>query len=143
MAALPESVQLIIWIAGLVGGGTGFGFVVSWRISEIRIRDREALRAERHDVRAAFEQRTVALDEKINIIKEGYEKRIQSIELQNASTIVILEHMDGFRTEVKGELDRMQVDRRADMEQITTRLNALQNLNRFNQLSMEGARDGR
>lgn len=108
----------LIWIVSMVGGAGLFGFVVAWRISIIRSADKRVIDAE-----------LAAIDQ-----------RVRLIENQNASTLVILEHMKEFRDDVSTRIDQLLAERRHDMASIQGQLNAIANFERMNRLSMEDRR---
>lgn len=131
----------VIFISGIIIASSGAGFIVAWRFLNYLVQ-------ERHDVKAAFEARTIVLDERINDLREAHnqrlqaimaniEKRIAAVELFNASAMVVLDHMKDFRREVSEQLTLLRTERRADMDQIHAQLNSLQNLDRFNRVQME------
>lgn len=84
-------------------------FLAAWRIQSLRSLDQ---------VRAT---------EQITAIKSAFETRIASIEIFNAGTMVVLEHMKEFREDIKAQFDTLNSQRSEDMAGIHRRLDALHN----------------
>lgn len=99
-------------------------FIVAWRIQVY-------LSKERHETRTSFNQRTEGLDDKMDLLVDGIEKRLNSIEVFNAGTLVVLEHLKEFRDEVKRQYNELRQERKDDMQGLHRRLDALHNTARL------------
>src|SRR5262245_57857495 len=97
-------------------------FLLAWRIQEVRSKDR-------HEHRSVFEQNVASLKDYVDIVKAGLEKqaearetelqrRLHSLEMANAGTLVVLKHMEDFRAEVSRKFDEMTRKRSEDMANI-------------------------
>lgn len=109
--------QIVFLTMLIVSVGTG-SFLIAWRIQS-------HLKEERHATKTSFEQRTQSLDDKIDLIVNAFEKRLSSIEIFNAGTLVVLEHLKEFRDEVKKQYEELKKERKDDMHGLHRRLDAL------------------
>jgi Na+(H+)/acetate symporter ActP len=116
--------EQIIFIVTLIVTISVASFIVAWRIQV-------HLAKERHATRTAFDQRTQGLDDKVDLLMGGIEKRLNAIEVFNAGTLVVLEHLKEFRDEVKKQYDELRIERKEDMQGLHRRLDALHNTARL------------
>lgn len=110
----------LAWIAGLVGASAVFGAILTLWFSN-------QTRQDRHEIRAHYDQHISLLEEKIEHIEDSLIIRVHAIELQNASTMVILKHIDSYKEEINDKLDQIQKDRREDMVKINSMMASLHN----------------
>jgi DNA anti-recombination protein RmuC len=112
----------------------GFAFALAWRIQEYRSKDR-------HTERTVYQQEISSLHDKVNLIedslqkrleaiKDGFENRLRSIEVSNAGTLVILEHVEEFRKEFVKRFEQLQRERQTDMKRINDQLAGIHNKTR-------------
>jgi hypothetical protein len=120
----------IIWIVGMILGGVTVGFVGAWRLLRWMNEERKDFEIQITAKRAAFEARLETLEDRI-------EKRFTAIEVFNAGTMVVLEHMKEFREEVKQQYQQLVEQRGKDMENLNRRLDALHNAARLERLMIE------
>jgi hypothetical protein len=116
--------EQITFIVALIVTISIASFIIAWRIQV-------HLSKERHDMRTSFDQRTHGLDEKIDLTVDSIEKRLTSIEVFNAGTLVVLEHLKEFRDEVKKQYNELRTERKDDMQGLHRRLDALHNTARL------------
>lgn len=132
----------ITWIVTLIAGVFMAAFVLAWRISEIRSKDNERAAKDRHDLRAAFEQKVQGLDDRFDLVERSFTTRLTAIETFNAGTVVVLDHMEKFKDEIKKQLDEIQKERRESTNRIMTSLASLHNTTRGLRFTPEGEEGG-
>lgn len=112
-----------VWIVTVVSVAMSIGFLAAWRIQVLRTRDQ------------------LTSVEQITAIKAAFETRLASIEVFNAGTMVVLEHMKEFREEIKMQFVNLREERKSDMEGIHRRLDFMHNAERMRK-SMSGLENG-
>lgn len=125
--------EQITFIVTLIVTISVASFIVAWRIQVY-------LSKERHETRTSFNQRTEGLDDKMDLLIDGIEKRLNSIEVFNAGTLVVLEHLKEFRDEVKRQYNELRQERKDDMQGLHRRLDALHNTARLIESDVAPAR---
>lgn len=113
-----------MWFAGIAGSVAMSGFLLAWRVQEIRAK-------ERHDTRSLFQQEIVSIHEKIDLIQDSYDVRMKALEASNVGTIVTLEHIEKFQNEVNRRFNDLDTKRQEDMQRIHLRLDAVHNAARL------------
>lgn len=99
----------LVWIGGIVVASAFFGGAgMLWVLSR-------------------FQQDRSSLSEKIDLIAEQLKARVHAIELQNAGTYVILQHVEKFKEEINKKLDECQSEQRDNMEKINKMIASVHN----------------
>lgn len=137
MTGTPSWEQ-VIWLATLIAAIFSAAFFLAWRIAEIRSKDAERAAKDRHELRASFEQKIIALDDRFDLVERSFTTRLTAIETFNAGTVVVLDHMEKFKDEVKEKLDDIQRERRESTNKILQSLTSLHNTTRGVQFKIEG-----
>ena len=104
----------LTWIVTLLSSVAIIGFITAWRIQTLRSQDR---------ITAAGQ---------VSALKAAFETRLQSIEVFNAGTMVVLEHMKEFRTDISRQFDELRQQRHEDITGIHRRLDAMYNIAKIN-----------
>lgn len=120
----------IIFIVGLVLAGVAAGFLGAWRLLSYMLQQRSDFERQINEKRAAFEARVALLEDRI-------EKRFTAIEVFNAGTMVVLEHIKEFKEEIKVQFQTLRDQRHKDIEGINRRLDALHNAARMERIMLE------
>jgi hypothetical protein len=126
----PVEWTQIIFIVGLALTGVVVGFLGAWRLLSYLLQQRGEFERQISEKRAAFEVR-------VNMLEDRMEKRFTAIEVFNAGTMVVLEHMKEFREEIKEQFQSLRDQRGKDMEGLNRRLDALHNAARLERIVHE------
>lgn len=126
----PADWSQIVWIVGMILAGVTVGFLGAWRLLRYMNEERKDFEVQIAAKRAAFEARVETLENRI-------EKRFTAIEVFNAGTMVVLEHMKEFRDEVKEQYQALAAQRSQDIAGINRRLDALHNAARLERIMTE------
>lgn len=109
----------LVWLASLLCGVLVAGFIAAWRIQALRSQDK------------------VTAVEQVAALKAAFETRLASIEVFNAGTMVVLEHLKEFRTDISRQFEELRRQRHTDIEGIHRRLDAMHNSARLERLALE------
>lgn len=116
-----EQVWALISVLTVV---VGAAIVGTWRVVVY-------LSNARQEVEAKIEEERRSSDSKLEREIGTLEGRIGSLENFQAGTLVVLKHVDEFRVEVRGQYEALREQRRADIESIHRRLDAMHNAARL------------
>jgi Na+/phosphate symporter len=105
-----EQIFLLVGIIVAVGVAA---FLASWRIQVYLAEDRRGIEVQ------------------INTMKADFETRLKSVEIFNAGTMVVLEHVELFRKEMQEQYKSLRQERKEDMERLHRRLDAMHNAARL------------
>lgn len=105
--------QQIYFLVGVIVTVGIAGFLASWRIQVYLAQDRKTI------------------DQRVDLLFSGLDSRLKAIEVFNAGTLVVLDHMATFRKEVQDAMDNLRGERKEDMERLHRRLDALHNAARI------------
>lgn len=123
--------EQFLFLCGIVATTAIVGFLAAWRIQGLR-------RDDRHELRSFWEQRSTALQEQIDELNTAFDTRVKAIELANAGTLVVLEHMQHFQDEVTKKFETLREERERDMQGLHKRLDAIFNNTRLQGLDNAG-----